>query len=200
MGREFELKYRADAAALEAIRARFGEFQTISMETVYYDTPDGSLGRLHWTLRRRYENGVSVCTVKTPASNGGRGEWEICFPEITAAVAPLVELGAPEALLSLAAQGLEPVCGARFTRLAAQISVENTLVELALDRGTLTGGGRELPFAEVEVELKSGREADAVGFARSLAETFSLVPEPKSKVQRALELRHTGDRKHGQSE
>ena len=67
MGREFELKYRADAAALAAIREEFGEFTSIAMETTYYDTPSGDLRRMRWTLRRRYENGISVCTVKTPS-------------------------------------------------------------------------------------------------------------------------------------
>ena len=70
MGREFELKYRADAGTLSEIQKNFGEFTSISMETAYYDTTDGILNRLHWTLRRRYENGISVCTLKTPAAGG----------------------------------------------------------------------------------------------------------------------------------
>ena len=53
------------------------------------------------------------------------------------------------------------------------------------------GGGRERSFCEVEVELKAGSEGAAVAFARSLAEQFGLTPEPKSKLQRALELART---------
>mgnify|MGYP003297594623 CR=1 FL=1 len=59
MGREFELKYRADAEKIAAIREQYGDFTSISMETTYYDTPGHALGDLHWTLRRRMENGVS---------------------------------------------------------------------------------------------------------------------------------------------
>ena len=76
MGREFELKYRADSGVIAAIRAAFGDFSEIRMETVYYDTLDAALSRRRWMLRRRYENGTSVCTLKTPLPDGSRGEWE----------------------------------------------------------------------------------------------------------------------------
>ena len=73
MGREFELKYRADKAQLEEIAAVYGPFREIAMETTYYDAPSGVFSRLHWTLRRRLENGVSVCTLKSNLPDGSRG-------------------------------------------------------------------------------------------------------------------------------
>ena len=76
MGIEFELKYRATPEIQEEL-AQDGHWRSIAMETTYYDTAAGDLGRLHWTLRRRFENGRSVCTVKTPDIDGGRGEWEL---------------------------------------------------------------------------------------------------------------------------
>ena len=76
MGVELELKYKADETALQSINAAFPEpGVTLQMETVYYDTPDGALSAKHYTLRKRLENGVSVCTLKTPAKQG-RNEWE----------------------------------------------------------------------------------------------------------------------------
>ena len=60
----------------------------------------------------------------------------------------------------------------------------------ALDEGTLMGGGRTLPFAEIAVELKAGEEAAATAFAEALAQEFNLTPEPKSKAQRAMALLH----------
>lgn len=56
MGREFEIKYRLNEAALEALCQRFGPFETVSMETTYYDAMDHSLSDRKWTLRRRLEN------------------------------------------------------------------------------------------------------------------------------------------------
>ena len=52
------------------------------------------------------------------------------------------------------------------------------------------GGGKTIPFAEIEVELKSGEEAAATAFAEALAQEFNLTPEPKSKAQRAMALLH----------
>ena len=188
MGREFELKYRADSGVIAAIRASFGDFSEIRMETVYYDTVDAALSRRRWMLRRRYENGTSVCTLKTPLPDGSRGEWETPCDDIVAAAKELCKLGAPEDLLTLTKSGLTEACAARFTRLAKQLTLERCTVELALDEGVLMGGGKTLPFAEVEIELKSGEEATATAFAEGLAQKFGLTPEPKSKAQRAREL------------
>ena len=191
MGREFELKFRADEKAIAAIREKYGEFTAISMETTYYDTPEQSLRSRFWTLRRRYENGVSVCTVKTPAPGGGRGEWEVCCPDIHRAIPELIRLGAPGELAALTETGVLPVCGARFTRLAKTLDVPGGTIELALDEGILLGRGKELPFAEVEVELKAGTDEAAVAFAKALAEEFRLTEEPRSKFVRAMALAMT---------
>ena len=61
-------------------------------------------------------------------------------------------------------------------------------MELALDEGVLLGGGKEEALLEAEVELKSGEDDDAIRFAQSLAQRFSLTPEPKSKLARAKAL------------
>ncbi|MBQ8833616.1 MAG: CYTH domain-containing protein [Oscillospiraceae bacterium] len=188
MGRELELKYRADGETLAAIREKFGEFMPISMETVYYDTPDGVLRARHWTLRRRMENGVAVCTLKTPLPDGSRGEWETECGDILAAVPKLCKLGAPEELKALTAQGVRESCGAKFTRLAKLLDIGGCTVEIALDKGVLLGGGKETPLCEVEVEYKDGDESAAHILAQMLAAEFHMHREPKSKVVRAMEL------------
>ena len=188
MGRELELKYRATAGQIAEIQALYGDFTPISMETTYFDNPSKTFSGLRWTLRRRMENGRSVCTLKTPLSDGSRGEWELECDDIFAAIPRLCALGAPEELIALAAPGLSPSCGARFTRLAKLITEASATVELALDQGVLLGGGRELAFAEVEVEYKDGSEEAAVAFANALAWKIGLTPEPRSKIARAQEL------------
>ena len=188
MGREFELKFRSDAATIAAIKEKFGDFTTISMETTYYDTMDLKLSIHHWTLRRRMENGVSVCTFKRPHKDGGRSEWEVEAANITEGILKLCQNGADLELMRATAGGLMEVCGARFTRLAAPLEISGAKVELALDEGILLGRGKELPFAEVEVELKEGTDEAAVAFAKALAEEFGLVPEGKSKFARAMAL------------
>ncbi len=188
MGREFELKYRCTEDAYAALQADFAGFSPIEMETTYYDTFDGRLSNNRWTLRRRYENGKSVCTLKIPLPDGSRGEWETEAAGIMAAIPQLVRLGAPIDLMAFCVSGVAPVCGARFTRLAKALVIPGAVVELALDRGCLTGGNRETPLLEVEVELKEGSDEAALEFARQLEEKYNLIPEHRSKYRRALGL------------
>jgi inorganic triphosphatase YgiF len=191
MGREFELKFRADSDTIAAIREKYGEFTPISMETTYYDTADLKLAFHHWTLRRRMENGVSVCTFKRPGGDGSRSEWEVEAASIMEGVMKLCQAGADWELMRITAGGLMETCGARFTRLAAPLEIPGGRVELALDQGVLLGRGKELPFAEVEVELKEGDDQAAIAFAKALAEEFGLTEEPKSKFVRAMTLAMT---------
>lgn len=189
MGREFELKYAALPEQQENLRRDLAlDWKEFRMETTYYDTESGHLGRLHWTLRRRYENGKSVCTIKTPSPDGGRGEWETECGDIMEAIPELCKLGAPKALLAFAVLGVREVCGAKFTRQAASLNVGGAVVEIALDSGVLLGGGQEMPLCEIEVELKAGTDDAAVCFAETLAAKYALTPEPKSKYRRALTL------------
>ena len=188
MGREFELKFRASVRQMEAIREAFDGFREISMESTYYDTPERALRPLHWSLRQRIENGVSVCTLKTPCEEGGRNEWEAKSPDIQSGISELCRIGAPEELSTLVAGGLEAVCSARFIRQAALIELEDCTLELALDRGILRGKARIELLGEVELELKSGSEDAAIAFARKLMQTYGLRQEFASKYARALAL------------
>ena len=188
MGREFELKYKATAAQQQAIREVFGDFRTIRMETTYFDTPDGSLSQRHVTLRIRKENNISVCTMKTPLSDGSRGEWECEAEDIQQGLSKLVALGAPTELCDLAKVGLITVCGAKFTRLATDVPTADGMAELAIDSGILLGGGREIPLCEVEIEHKSGSDQATLELAAIMSARFGLVQENKSKFRRALAL------------
>lgn len=189
MGVEFEVKFRATPEAQRAIRDAFsGEFSQMQMQTTYYDTPAGSLAARWYTLRRRMENECSVCTLKIPEKGLGRGEYEVLCDDILQAIPELGRLSGVSELSQLTAPGVVPVCGARFTRLAQTVQLPDCTVEIALDTGELTGGGKCVPLCEVEVELKSGSREAVMSFAKELARRFSLVPETGSKFRRALAL------------
>lgn len=188
MGYEFELKFQATPQRQTAVLEAFSGWETYEMETAYYDTHTKDLSRLRYTLRRRLENGRSVCTLKTPAGKLGRGEWETESPSIEEAIPELCKLGCPAQLPELIAGGLIQVCGARFTRRATRITWQDSLLEIAVDSGILFGGSREIPLCEIEVELKSGPQAQAIAFAKELEAQFSLTPQLKSKFRRALAL------------
>lgn len=188
MGIEYECKFQAAPQILETIAGEYVQQGTvIKMETTYYDTSSEALSARHYTLRKRLENGVSVCTLKAPARQG-RGEWETECERIEAAVPKLMELGCPPDLLALTMEGLIPVCGARFTRVAKTITLPQGVVELALDEGYLFSGQRKEPLCEVEVELKAGKIELCDAFAKDLAKRFGLTPQKSSKFRRALAL------------
>ena len=189
MAVEYELKYRATPELLERIQADFpGNYTVTEMTTTYYDTPGSDLAKLFWTLRHRQEGDKHICTLKTPAGIDGRSEYEWNCESIQEAIPHLCRLSGSNALAQLAERGLVSTCGARFTRTARRLIAGSTMTELALDCGVLLGGGKELPFAEVEVELKQGyrEEANVIGYL--LAAAYELVPESKSKFARAKEL------------
>ena len=183
MATELEWKFAATEKAFSALQEVYKEaLFPIQMETTYYDTPERFFSSRRCTLRTRLENGKCICTLKTPAERG-RAEWELESCDIQSASSELCKLAGlptPESLVA--------VCGAKFTRLAAAISLEDATVELALDKGILSGGGKELPLLEVEIEHKGGKIDTAEVFAFALAREYGLTPEHKSKFKRAIEL------------
>ena len=193
MGAEYERKYKADVEILRSVYTTFpARWQTIQMETAYYDTPNGDLSARRWTLRKRLENGTYICALKTPGEGHVRGEWETECDSIEAAISELCKLGCPAELEDLCADGLVNTCGARFTRKAGLFTLRDCVMEIALDEGVLTGGGKELPLCELEAELKEGSREAMDAFAEELAQIYGMQAESKSKFARAIALYKEG--------
>ena len=188
MSMEYERKFKLNFPTFLAVNSAFPhKTREILMDTTYYDTPSGALSSRHYTLRRRLENGKSVCALKTPAGDA-RNEWETENASIEEAIPQLIALGAPEELQELAKEGLIPICGTKFTRLAKTIPITGGELEMALDYGRLFGGDRSSPLCELEMELKSGNKKSFDLFVWSVAGEFLLEEEPESKFSRALKL------------
>lgn len=184
MGIEFEVKFRATREQLEALRNEPGLEAWYAMETTYYDTPEGALSARRFTLRRRRENDRSVCTLKTPDQGLGRREFEVDSGSIKDALPELCKLsGMPE--LAALSDRLQPVCGAVFNRIAKTVELPDCTVELALDVGVLTGGGKEEYLCEAEAELKAGSRDAMLEYVRYLMRTYGLTQERNSKFRRA---------------
>ena len=193
MATEFELKYRATPELLEQIRAAFpGGYVFIPMATTYFDTPQGDLGLRRWTLRHRREGEREVCTLKTPAPGGARGDWEVDCADIHEAVGVLAEKSGMAELSELARGDLTATCGARFDRQALLLEKEDFSAELALDVGFLMNGEKAAPFAEAELELKAGSREALVAFGEAFQARFGLEVQPLSKFARARALEQEG--------
>ena len=201
MGKELEFKLAVpDERTLEAImndaevqRLSDGAWQTFSMKTTYFDTAARAFSRSRWTLRQRMENGTGVVCLKTPTGEAHtRGEWQVEANAVDPdAVERLLRAGAPGQLLALYGDGaLEAVCGAEFRRRCVLLHLpDGSVAELAGDVGFLTGKTERQPFAELELELKSGAPDETAALAAALCARYGLHEQRASKHARALRLK-----------
>ena len=196
---EKEYKWRADeyllGQALLWASSRIGsQSRTIHMQSQYYDTLDGLLSRQQAALRLRRENARSVCCLKmnnqnTPEGMRAHEEYQCDAETVQDGLRSLPDKGAPRALCDQAlAAPLEMICNVDFRRCAVLLQEGDTVCELALDEGTLRHGGRTAPLCEIELEYVAGSEDAFHSLAAELAEYLSLVPEPESKLVRAMKL------------
>lgn len=180
---EKEYKWRADELLLNRAllwaSSRIGsQSRTIRMESSYFDTADGMLRNKKAALRLRRENERTVCCMKL------RGE-----EESTDGLRQLPEKGAPEALCGeLLHAELKEICTVSFRRCAVLLQEQDTVCELALDKGELRREGRSAPLCEIELEYVAGDEKAFHALAAELADQLDLVPENESKLARAMKV------------
>lgn len=171
----------------------------IVMHATYYDTVDGDVLALRGGLRRREENGLSVCSLKleVEVSDGKatREEYEVACDDIRQALELLPEAGAPRDVCEmLAGKELKVNCETEFDRRAfslavgAQGAADAFEAELAFDEGVLRRDGREQEFREMELEHKDGSLDAFNAFALDIQDTAHLTPQPLSKLARAMSV------------
>ena len=191
---EYEIKFSAGAETFEAIRSdpelcamAQGPREDIPMETHYYRDAEGLLSSGRIMLRLRCEGTRNVVTCKAPSPlRHAREEYELESDSPETAIPRLIDMGAPALLSEL--KGLEVFCGARFLRQALLLAFENCRAELALDSGFFFREDRKKDFFLLELELKEGSPEAVERLAAILAEKYGLKPEPKSKLEQAMEL------------
>lgn len=171
----------------------------IAMHATYYDTVDGDVLALRGGLRRREENGLSVCSLKleVEVSDGKatREEYEVACDDIRQALELLPEAGAPRDVCEmLAGKELKVNCETEFDRRAfslavgAQGAADAFEAELAFDEGVLRRDGCEQEFREMELEHKDGSLDAFNAFALDIQDTAHLTPQPLSKLARAMSV------------
>ena len=137
-------------------------------------------------LRVRRIGNRYVQTIKADGNAGPfeRGEWE---SEI-ADGEPDLSLARKTPLRSIMnrklRRQLKPLFETRMQRTVYSIVNRGHLTELAIDKGKIDSGGSSLPLCELELELKSGTEAELFGIARKLVRDLPAQLALKSKSQR----------------
>jgi CHAD domain-containing protein len=152
--------------------------------STYYDTPPRSLARCGITLRRRVENGRSRWQLKLPRE-GGRSELEVdggpagAPPELEALLPAHLRYG-----------GLAPVATLRTRRVGIRVvSGDRSLADVVVDSVDVLDAGRTTgAFAEIEIELVDGDEADLDRLGRLVRRAGAHRGEGAPKVMRVLDL------------
>lgn len=196
MAEEIELKLRLPPGAVKGLLAhpllQDAKAKRQRFHNVYFDTPDLTLKQEHIALRHRRERQRLLQTVKSGDSVSGsladRGEWE-------GPIEPghfdfsLIDDETIRQRLENARNHLKPVFTTDFSRTAWQLgSGSGTLVELALDRGTIESQGRRARICELELELQEGQVSVLFDLARQLQQTLPLHPSVASKDERGFAL------------
>jgi inorganic triphosphatase YgiF len=199
---EIEAKFRVSGADLKLV----GQLRKLGVYTLdrvptpeqqlntYYDTADGRLGAARHGLRVRQVGARALITLKGPAEVGADGvhrRAEHEFPGDDPNPAAWPPGVARE--LALALTGGAPlgptVAVATERQIVYALRDDAKVAELCLDQGVFRAGGRERAFTEVEIELLPGGQAsDLAAITAALGAHIKLVPEPRSKLQRAMDL------------
>ena len=202
-GVEIELKLSGKPDALKnafasaTIRDRATDRgQSKRLENIYYDTDDQRLRARGLALRVRKDGRRYYQTLKSNDAGGlvaYRGEWQTPLRSGAPDLA-LMPPGATAVLDGLVrSDELKAVFTTQVRRLvrrleAADRNGRSSLVEAALDLGTIESNGACLPIAELELELLEGSPDALYALALELDALAPLHVETRSKSARGYAL------------
>lgn len=201
-GQEKEIKLTSTKAArkkffqLPLVKGKIlaGSQHTLKLWNQYLDTRDRKLSRTGMAYRIRRTNGKAFeATIKSRGEtvNGFSRRAEYTVPlEQARPVLQGFEPQVDQKLQTLLQEDeLLPLCTVEFTRKVALLQLSAvTVVEAAVDTGTIKAGGKEALIGEIELELKKGQERELLRFTAELAQEIPLLPEERSKFSRGLAL------------
>ena len=165
--------------------------QKLHLLNTYYDTPALELHDRRIAMRFRKKGWQWLLTVKSaePASGGLalRSEWE------TPAQPGLFDFSHVDdpglrAFLEDKIPQLQPVFSTDFHRTIWHVPFGQSLIEMAVDRGSVASNGRKTPICEIELELINGDVGDIFALTHQLQETLDLRPAIASKAERGYAL------------
>jgi triphosphatase len=167
------------------------------LSSTYFDTPDQWLSSHRMALRVRRIGRKRIQTLKAPVSGpDGLQNFQEIEAEIDSDRPQLAAITDTKLSRRLERENvwrrLRPVFETRFQRSAFLTEQGDSKIEVAVDLGSIIAGGRRLPIAEIEFELKSG-EPDALyalaeQWALQLSEEFPIRLGAETKAARGYAL------------
>jgi len=163
--------------------------KTKSLINRYFDTPRADLNRAKAALRVRKAGNDYIQTLKTRgefvdgAHRREEWEWPVSGPELDLSLLEDTPLNA-----ELDLSRLQVVFETNFQRQVLWLEEEQTSIEIAVDSGSVAGGGARWPLYEVEFELKSGEGGKLVAWALELAREVPVFLNLVSKAEQGYFL------------
>ncbi|PPI83618.1 CYTH domain-containing protein [Marinobacter maroccanus] len=195
MATELEIKLSvsdaAQAKALEWLSSRpeVRPGKTKSLINRYFDTPNADLNRAKAALRVRKAGDDYIQTLKTRgefvdgAHRREEWEWPVSGPELDLSLLEGTPLNSELDLGSL-----EVVFETNFQRQVLWLEQGPSVIEIAVDSGTVAGKDARWPLHEVEFELKSGEGGKLVAWALELAREVPVFLNLISKAEQGYFL------------
>lgn len=160
--------------------------------SVYYDTPNGSLGAAGITLRRRTENGRTLWQMKLP-SDDARLELEL-----EGGPAPVPERFVELLRAHVRHGALQQVAELRTRRRGELVTRGNESAEVTVDEVAVMDASRVRDeFVEVEVELRAGHRSYLDVLVRELSGAGAEPGAGVPKLFRALRRKPEPEPKGG---
>ena len=198
--REAELKFELQPAEMDRLRnhaalreVTVGRATTQTLLSIYYDTPDDALFNAGLSLRVRKVGRKWIQTVKQgKALRGGLStpmELEAPVKGAEPDMAVISEPAIAEELVRRIGEGpLLARFETRMRRTTRVLSVEEGVIEFALDSGEIVAGERTMPLAEAELELTSGSLGALYTVAARLFDDGPIRFSALSKAARGYRL------------
>jgi triphosphatase len=200
---EIELKLSGEPDALKRafaaapIRDRAtGRARRKRLENVYYDTEDQRLRARGLAFRVRKDGRRYYQTLKSNDAEGlaaYRGEWQNPLPSSEPDLALMPEGGKAALDGAIDTGELRPLFATHVQRTLRRIETTDqtgdaSVIEAALDLGSIEANGASLPIAEVELELLEGSPEALYALALELDDLGPLRLEVRSKPARGYAL------------
>lgn len=159
----------------------------------YYDTVDLALVKAGYALRILNYEGQYIQTLK----GGGKVEGALHEREEWQSIVNANHVEPEKIGLTHIRQILEKAMAKKtlaqlfvtdFIRTCWDITIDDTVIELAIDQGVIRKSDKTEDIFELEIELISGNLAVTDKFRQSIEQTVPIKAQAKSKAQRAYYL------------
>ncbi|WP_137939147.1 CYTH and CHAD domain-containing protein [Chitinivorax sp. B] len=167
--------------------------QRVSLENIYFDTPDHELQAARIGLRLRCAGKQWLQTIKGGGQviGGLHSRQELEYPVSGRALdfAPAADSPWADWFDEERITRLKPVFATNFQRTVRVLRpTDEVEIELALDQGEIVVTDKTEPICEIELELKAGPVSALFDIALAIASRYNIHIENASKAERGYRL------------